>query len=580
VSAAAIDSHVGVIRDVAAEMRDGTILRADIYRPRGRGECPALVCRTPYGKRGEAFGADYEGVARGLAARGYVVVVQDVRGRYASGGEYRWLYGPGSADDHAADGYDTTGWAAALPGCDGRVGTFGNSYDGYTAMRTAGAAPPALAAALASGIAARMQDESRGIFEPIYLAWLSGMAADLRARTGDDSGPVTREAAERQWELEREKWLWALPFDGIPDHVFGVATAWLKEFLREQEDDPWALPDTHADVAVPVCHITGWWDFVNRGSVANFQSLRQLADPALRDRHRLVIGPWSHEPGAMAAAVGAVRYGPVERAAYHDLIADWYDFALRDEDPGGLGEAPVKAFVLNENSWHGFAAWPPPDGERLELLLDSGGAANGVDGDGRLSSRAPAAGVASSFRYDPRDPVMSMSDWSTRAVDQSPLDHRRDMLVYTSEPLAGDLRLLGDVTCVLWASTDGVETDFTARLVEVRPDGLAVALASGILRTRFIRGYDQVVRLEPGAPYELTIQLGPVGALLRRGSRIRLVVSSSDFPNFDRNHNTGRDFWSDTETRAAQQTIFNDAARPSRLVVGVQPLGRETPCRI
>ena len=574
-SAAAFErTQVGVTRDVPAEMRDGTLLRADIYRPRGGADCPALVCRTPYGKRGEAFGADYEGPARGLAARGYVVIVQDVRGRYASAGEYRWLYGSGSAIDQAADGYDTTEWAAQLPGCDGRVGTFGNSYDGYTAMRTAGSAPPSLGAAFASGIAARMQDESRGIFEPLYLPWVCAMAADLRARTGDESGPATREAADRQWALEREKWLWALPFDDLPEHVFGVATAWLKEFLRKQEEDPWALPDTHAEVAVPVCHVTGWWDFVNRGSVANFQSLRERGDPGLRDRHRLLIGPWSHEPGAMAAGTGAVRYGPVERAAYHDLIADWYDFALKDQDPGLLGEAPVKVFVLGENRWRHFDAWPP-DGERLELLLDSGGRANGVRGDGRLSSVEPSARVASSFRYDPRDPVMSMSDWSSRAVDQSPLDQRRDVLVYTSDPLEHDLLLIGDVTCVLWASTDGIETDFTAKLVEVRPDGLAVALATGILRTRFLRGYDDVVRLEPGEPYELTIELSPVGVLLRRGTRIRLDVSSSDFPNFDRNHNTGSDFWTDKEVRTAQQTIFNDAAHPSRLVVCVQPLGRE-----
>jgi putative CocE/NonD family hydrolase len=148
-------AEVAVEADIAAAMRDGTILRADVYRPARGKPCPALVCRTPYGKRGEAFGADYRGVAEGLARRGYIAVVQDVRGRYASGGEYHWLYGPEAAAIHAADGFDTTEWAAALDGCDGRVGTFGNSYDGYTALRTAGAAPPSLAAALASGVASR-----------------------------------------------------------------------------------------------------------------------------------------------------------------------------------------------------------------------------------------------------------------------------------------------------------------------------------------------------------------------------------------------------------------------------------------
>jgi putative CocE/NonD family hydrolase len=553
--------RVTVQADVAATMRDGTSLRADVYRPAGDGPWPALVCRTPYGKRGEAFGADYPGIAHGLAGRGYMVVVQDVRGRYASDGEYRWLYGPEAAAIHAADGFDTTEWAAGLDGCDGRVGTFGNSYDAYTAMRTAGAAPPSLAAALASGVASRLQDESRGIFEPIYLEWLNGMAADMRARAGDDRGPTDRSAAEREWELTRDKWLWALPYGDIPARAFGPAAQHLATFLREQEIDRWQLPDSHHAVQVPVCHVTGWWDFVVRGTIANFQSL-VASSPA--HGHRLVIGPWSHEPGALAPGTGAVSYGPVERAEYHDLIADWYDLALHGDDPGELADAPVRAFVLNENRWRSFSAWPPPASAPRELYL------NGE----RLSD--DAGGTATrGFDYDPRDPVMSMSDWSTRAVDQAPLDHRRDVLRYLSDPLDGDLLLAGDVACVLWAASDGPETDFTAKLVEVRRDGLAVALCQGILRTRFMHGYDTVARLEPGRPYELAIELGPVGVLLRAGSRLRLDVSSSDFPNFDRNHNTGRDFWSDPTLRTARQTIFTDREHPSRLIVPVLDPGRE-----
>jgi putative CocE/NonD family hydrolase len=572
VSAASISGRgADVATDVAAEMRDGTILRADVYRPRGGGQCPALVCRTPYGKRGEAFGADYAGIALGLAQRGYIAIVQDVRGRYASDGEYRWLYGDEAAAIHARDGFDTTEWAAALPGCDGRVGTWGNSYDGYTALRTAGAAPPSLAAGLASGVASRLQDESRGIFEPIYLSWLNGMAADMRARTRDSSGPSTRSAAEREWTLAHDKWLWTVPYGDLPDQVFGPAAGWLSDFLREQEIDRWRLPETHEAVSVPVCHVTGWWDMVVRGTVANFQGLTGAGDPALRERHRLIIGPWSHEPGALAAGTGAVSYGADERTAYHDLIADWYDFSLFGEDPGELGASRVKAFVLNENRWRHFDCWPPADAEPLELHLDSGGAG----GPGRLSAGEPASGVPRSFEYDPRDPVMSSNDWATRAVDQSPLDHRADVLAYLSEPLSQDLVLVGDVSCVLWAATDGVETDFTAKLVEVRPDGPAIALTRGMLRTRFLHGYDRVTRLEPGRPTELRIELGPVGVRLRAGSRIRLDVSSSDFPNFDRNHNTGRDFWSDPELRTARQTIFNDREHPSRLIVPVLAPGRE-----
>lgn len=557
---------VEVERDVPATMRDGTILCADVYRPSGRGRLPALVCRTAYGKRGEAFGPgyeDYEATARGLAGRGYVVVLQDVRGRYASEGEYTWLYRREAAAIHASDGYDTTEWAAELPGSDGRVGTFGNSYDGYTALRTVGAAPPALAAGLASGIAARMQDESRGIFEPIYLEWVNGMAVDLRVRAGDERGPRTRAEAEADWELARGKWLWMLPYDALPDDAFGVATGWLKEFLPDQESDPWALCETYANVAVPVCHVTGWWDFVVRGTVANFTGLRERGRPELAGRHRLVIGPWSHKPGGMASGAGAVSYGPAESRPYHELVADWYDAALGRDEGAGDGLAPVAAFVLNENRWRSFDDWPPPGVQPLELFLESRDAGR----EGVLSSRPRRRGGPRSFDYDPRDPLMSTSDWSTRAVDQGVLAHRRDVLTYVSEPLNSDLLLVGDVRCVLWFATDAVETDVTAKLVEVRPDGLAIALSTGILRTRFLEGYDRVTRLKPGTPYELEIELGPVGVRLARGSRIRLDVSSSDFPNFDRNHNTGEAYWSDPELRVACQTVFADREHASRLVL-------------
>ena len=304
-------------------------------------------------------------------------------------------------------------------------------------------------------------------------------------------------------------------------------------------------------------------------------SLRARGDPRLRDRHRLVIGPWSHEPGAVARGTGAVQLREDRAARVPRPDRGLVRLRAQGRRPAGLGESPVSAFILNENRWRRFDDWPPPEGRRLELFLDSGGAANGVRGDGRLASAEPVSAVPSSFRYDPRDPVMSISDWSTRALDQSVFDHRRDVLVYVSEPLAQDLLLVGDVTCVLWAATDAVETDFTAKLVEVRPDGLAVGLSSRHPADA-VHG-----RLRPGGPARARRPLRaddraePGRRAAQAGSRIRLDVSSSDFPNFDRNHNTGRDYWADEELRPAQQTIFNDAEHPSRLVLSALPLEEE-----
>ena len=553
--------EVDVTENAIAPMRDGTVLRSDVYTPRLAGPLPVLLCRTPYGKQGEAFGADYAATAVGLARRGYIVVVQDVRGRYASDGVYRWLYGPGAAQDHADDGYDTIEWAATLPGSTGQVGTWGNSYDGYTSLRAAGAAPPSLAAAFASGVAERLHDETFGIFKPIYLEWNHGMAADLRARAGR---PAAAAFAEEM--------VWTLPYSAIGGDSFADLTVPFQQFLREQEIDYWALHETEPNISVPVCHLTGWWDYVCRGTVAHYTGLRERGAAALRDQHRLTIGPWSHRTGRSAAGGGAVDYGPAEYVHYHDEIADWYDYALKDEDPGLYRRGVVKIFVLNENRWRWLDSWPTDQAQDTQFFLHSRGSANTPRGDGRLSMDEPSSAAKPSlYIYNPSDPVISLSDWSSRAIDQSVHDRRQDILVYVSEPLERSLLVIGNPSCTLWVSSDAPETDFTAKLVEVRPDGLSVELATGISRTRFMDGYGSVVRLEPGTPYQLTLDLGPVGVRFEPGSRIRLDISSSDFPNFDRNHNTGADFWSDPELRPARQTVYSDARLPSHLTLPVCP---------
>ena len=559
-------TDVVVEENVPAEMRDGTVLRADVYRPTGDGSHPVLVCRTPYGKRGEAFGADYVTRAYEIARRGYITVVQDARGRYASDGRYVWLQSAEAQTVHADDGYDTTEWAASLPRSNGQVGTWGNSYDGYTGLRTAGADPPSLAAAFVSGITERLQDENYGIWKPIYLAWLNGMAADVRRRELDDRGPHTRAGAESELALQQGKWEWCLPYGAIPNSAYSTLTEQLRDFLAEQHIDRWAFQKTHAGVDVPICHLTGWWDYVVRGTIRNFNGLRSLGKPSLRDRHRIVVGPWSHNVGELDRHVGDVDYGPEALASYDAEIVRWYDHALKGVDNGVAGEPPVKLFVLNENRWRFVDRWPPAGG-RTELYLHSHGAANTPRGDGVLSAREPDDEPPDRYVYDPRDPVMSTATWSTRAVDQSVYDHRHDVLVYTTAPLERAMVLIGDVACVVWVASDAPETDFTAKLVEVRPDGRAIGLSTGILRTRYLDGYDSEVRLEPGEAYEMTIEMSPIGIRFEVGSRIRLDISSSDFPNFDRNHNTGGPFWQDNELRPAVQTVFHDRVRASRLLL-------------
>jgi putative CocE/NonD family hydrolase len=233
----------------------------------------------------------------------------------------------------------------------------------------------------------------------------------------------------------------------------------------------------------------------------------------------------------------------------------------------------VKLFVMGENRWRFEEQWPPPGARYVEFFLHSGGAANTVRGDGVLSTTEPQDERPDGYDYDPRDPVMSLMGLDAQAAprDQAPLDDREDILVYATPPLSSPVEIIGPVELKLWASSSAVETDFTAKLIDVHPNGLAVNLSYGIMRTSYRSGYENLAPMQPGQPYEFTINLGPTGIRFGEGHRIRLDIASSDFPNFDRNHNTGADFWSDAELRTAHQKVYHDREHPSRLVLPLTP---------
>jgi hypothetical protein len=558
---------VSVERDVPAEMRDGVVLRGDVFRPVDDRRRPVLVCRTPYGKRGQAFGYDYPASAAAIAAGGYIVVVQDTRGRYASGGEFIWIYDQRARAVETADGHDTIQWAASLPGSDGRVGVWGNSYDGHTALCALSAGPSALRAGFVSGVAPTMLDETRGIYRPIYLPWAAAMALDVRHRLGDTGWPRTAAQIDQSWTQSNGKWLWWMPYESLPSELLGPLTEPHGDLLTRQAVDPWQLGEIGPAVEVPVLHRTGWWDYVSGPTVTMFRNL-QAARPGLG--HRLVVGPWGHNVDPAPAPAGVPRYGSRAARSYADHVVRWHDTCF-GHDPAG-GEA-VEYFVLNLNEWRTASTWPAEGTEPMSLFLSSGGHANSCRGDGRLADTPVQRAAVDRFDYDPRDPVMSQDDWRAKtaglddslsvAPDQSPLDDRPDVLVYVSEPLVSDLLIVGNPRVLLWAASSAPDTDFVAKLLEARPGGDVNALSAGITRARYRRGFDTEALLE------FVIDLAPVAILMQRDSRLRLDVTSSDFPNFDRNHNTGRPFWSDPELRVARQTVLHDHDRPSRVVLPV-----------
>lgn len=560
-------SAVRIQRDIAGAMRDGTLLRADVYRPAAPGRHPVLLRRTPYGKQ------HFEELARALAARDYVVVVQDIRGRHASDGEWVWAFAEAAQAIEARDGHDAVEWAAALPGADSRVGTWGHSYDAWTSWRLAAERPPSLRGILAAGITSGLLDVTRGILDVgRRLEWCYLEAADARRRAGTGDGPQTDAEAAAAWEeVERGKWLWFNPLDEIPDQVFSTITPALKRYCREVDRELWAFDRVHPLIEVPTCTVTGWWDRFSRG-VANFAGMQRNGPAATRAAHRLVVGPWSHDPDGYTSAFPALGSGLAGAWPFEEIVAGFFDPLLKDADPLPELSEPVRFFTLGADRWQTAATWPPQDVRERPLYVHSGGAANTVRGDGRLSFDAPGSQQPDRYLYDPRDPVMSLMgrDAQLAPRDQSPNDHRADTLVYVTDPFEQELELCGEVRVVLWAATDAPDTDWVARLIRVDAQGLAVNLAEGIQRARHRAGFERPRLLADDGPQRYEIALAPVAVRLRRGERLRLDVTSSDFPNFDRNHNTGAEFWGDSELRPAAQAVHHAAELPSHVVLPVR----------
>ena len=559
---------VTVDHNAPAEMRDGTVLRADVYRPANAAACPVLLCRTPYDKAADGVTK----TARELASKGYVVVVQDIRGRYASDGVYAWMFQDNRGNFDAQDGYDTVEWACNLSGCDGQVGVWGHSYPAWCAWKLAATRPPGLKALFPSGMSSRLRDLNFGIFETgRRLQWTYNMAVDARHRLGEKGGPASRQEADAWWqEVERGKWIWRLPLGEIPDQLFSSLAPMLKRYMSEQNREFWAFDEVHGKVDVPVCMLTGWYDRLV-GTIDNFSGMVENGPANLRDQHRLVVGPWGHSNSSLVRHQGPLDFGQHADTTYTDEVTRWFDYTLKGIDRGIGSEPPIKLFVMGENRWRFEESWPLPGARWVDFFLRSGGSANTVWGDGELSVHGPKDERPDKYDYDPRDPVMSLMDVSAQAAprDQSPLNGRRDILVYATPPLSSPLTVIGPVELKLWVASTAPDTDFTAKLIDVHPSGLAVNLSYGILRARYRDGYDDPKLMEPSTPYELTIRLNPTGIRFGEGHRIRLDISSSDFPNFDRHHNTAADFWADAELRVAQQTIFHDTERPSRLSLPV-----------
>ncbi len=569
--------EVVVDKNVAASMRDGVVLRADVYRPDAPGRYPALLRRTPYSK---SSGNSAERFRR-LSSHGYVVVVQDTRGRYTSDGM-------AVPHDEASDGFDTVEWVASLPYVDGKVGMYGGSYLATTQLMAASLAPPHLVAIAPSSSYSSRYDMvfQGGVF---YLSdglyWNLGQAADVRRRRAgtpfeDRDGPIGLTPAQRV--LVRDELLWQLPLTAMDTlDIRSLAPGYFQMLAHPSDDEFWQTFDIasrHGSFETPALHVTGWYDTLLRGTLENFSGLRAGAGTGeARRGQRLIVGPWTHSgPTLASTSIGDIDFGPDAGLDYEDLLLRWYDFWLRGGDASVMDSAPVRIFVMGANRWRDERQWPLSRAQPVRYYLHSGGHANTVGGDGFLSVVAPAHEAPDRYIYDPADPVATgaMSGYSRAPADPSHVETRSDVLVYSSEAMPADLEVTGYIELVLWVASSAPDTDFTGKLIDVASDGSARTLTDGILRTRYRNGKMSPELLAPGVPVELRIDLLATSNVFQKGHRIRLEISSSNFPRFDRNLNTGATFGVDAELRTAEQSVFHDVRRPSYLLLPVVPATR------
>lgn len=554
---------------VAIKMRDGVTLFADVYRPDKPGKYPVLVSRTPYSTE-RAPSAYASGVW--FAQRGYVYVFQDVRGRHESEG--RWE----PFRDDINDGYDTIEWAAAQPWSNGKVGMDGGSYLGHVQWRAAQAKPPHLVC-----MVPRVASTS------IYHNWIT-LNGGWRLSFNFGWGPVRQESRIMQntgphtmtglHEINFDTLQWHLPLDTMQEKAGRHAKFYRDWIAHPDYDDYWKplnAEEHFQEIGIPVYTMGGWFDIFSQGTLNGYVGMSTKGSTdAARKGSRILIGPWGH---GSSRKFGDVDFGEHAHVDENAAALRFFDYWLKGKDDGLSKEPPVTLYVMGKGEWRQENEYPLKRTEYRKMYFHSGGHANTARGDGQLSWDSPGAqSQPDRFRYDPMNPVPSLGGNNCCGTptpagpkDQNPLSARGDILAYTSPILDKDIEVTGPVKVVLHASSDAVDTDFVAKLIDVFPDGRALNVAEGIVRARYREGASKAKLMEPGKVYEFAIDMVGTSNAFLKGHRIRVDVTSSHFPEFDRNPNTGEPFGKHANTKVASQTVYHDGARASYVLLPVIP---------
>jgi len=586
-----------VQRNVMAPMRDGVRLAADLYFPatEGRiapGRFPVIMERTPYDKEGRTAEGRY------LARHGYVAMMQDVRGRFASEGE--WY--PFAKE--APDGYDSVEWAAAQPWCDGNVGTIGGSYCGSDQSALATLNPPHLKAMVVAVGTSNYHTSSmrqNGALELRFFIYAFRMATTSREALAN---PTLRAALQRDFDRIGE-WLTRLPYKKGSSSLRFLPSyeQWMLDIQSHGAfDDYWrqrgyAIDEYYDELAdVPTIYLGGWYDSYARGTTANYAALSKIK----RSPQRLLMGPWTHGGWGVSYS-GDMDFGPDSVLDdYNAYRLRWFDRWLKGLDNGVDRDKPVRLFVMGGGdsrkdnngrlrhlgAWRDADDWPLPGTQYTPYYLHA---------DGTLKPEAPAPSEPTRYTFDPRDPVPTIGGGLSAGgdalppggydqrgdprfygcKDTLPLAARSDVLVFQTEPLEAEMEVTGPLTVVLWASSSARDTDLTAKLIDVHPpnpdypDGVAQNLSDSIIRARYRSSRERAELLEPGAVYPFEIVLYPTSNVFAVGHRIRLDISSSNYPRFDVNPNTGGPLGLERRCCLANNAIYHDPDHPSHIVLPI-----------
>lgn len=573
--------EVKATRGRKAPMRDGVRLSVDVFQPQAEGRFPAILIITPYSNN-----PGFRPRGTWFAKRGYVVAVADSRGRYDSEGTWD-PFDP----KHKTDGYDLVEWLAKQPWCDGNVGMMGLSYMGWAQWWTATQKPPSLRAIVPE--VAPPDAMFNGPYQNgVLVCWMMDWAASHAGRTGQvaEPGPYGGFANTRVADYMQ------LPYIKLNERRGALDSPWFEKWIRGNlgTAEYWRAiayqtPQSYANVAAPSLSVTGWFDANFPGSPKNYLAMKRYGATPDVKRPRLVIGPWQHIIN-QNRKLGNFDYGPDAVINWDGYVCRWFDHYLKGVDNGVTNDPAVYVFVMGRNRWYAEKDWPLPQTVWTKYYLHSAGQANSIEGDGALSTSPPGAEAAAekaaafdAYTYDPAQPTRSPftgGHLEDGAVDTRKSSSGRDVLVYTTPPLEEEVEVTGPISTKLYAATSARDTDWMVRLIDVYPDGYAAMLCEGLMRARHrdperagAFNPDKLSEIEPNKVYEYSIDFWrATGNAFAKGHRIRVEISSSYFPYYLRNLNTGADnIGLETKSVVAEQKIFHTSEYPSHVVLPVIP---------